>query len=327
VSTAGPHRPVMLAEVLAALCPREGRIYVDATFGAGGYSTAVLEAAPCRVVAIDRDPSVAARAAELAARFPGRFSFVPGRFGDMRELLAEVLGRELVAVAGVVFDLGVSSPQLDDAERGFSFRRDGPLDMRMSRGEGPSARDLVNEAPEGELVRVLREFGEEPMARRIARAIVVARREAPIERTGRLAEVVRGALGGGGRHRPHDPATQTFQALRIAVNDELGELERALEAAEALLAPGGRLVVVSFHSLEDRRVKQFLAERSGSGPRPSRHRPDVPGRERARPRFRPLYGRALRPRADELAANPRARSARLRAAERLDAAAPREAAA
>jgi 16S rRNA (cytosine1402-N4)-methyltransferase len=304
------HIPVLLAEALAALAPRDGGIYLDGTFGGGGYAVAILGAADCTLWALDRDPDAIARGAALAARFPGRLHLVEGRFGDMLDLLA---ARGVAALDGIVLDLGVSSFQLDQPGRGFSFRADGPLDMRMGR-EGPTAAELVNRLPERELAGILRELGEERHARRIARAIVAARAEAPIETTGALAALIR-------RNVPRDPsgldgATRSFQALRIRVNDELGEIERALAAAAALLAPGGRLVVVSFHSLEDRLVKRFMAEAAGRGPGVSRHDPaGLRAREAAR--FRLLAARATIPGAAETAANPRARSAKLRAMERL----------
>jgi 16S rRNA (cytosine1402-N4)-methyltransferase len=314
------HRPVMLGEVLSTLAPRDGATYLDGTFGGGGYAEAILGAARCTLYAIDRDPEAIARGAALAARHPGRLHLIAGRFGDMLSLLAArglagPGGGPEMALDGVVLDLGVSSFQLDDAARGFSFRAEGPLDMRMEKA-GRSAADLVNVLPESELADLLFEFGEERHARRIARAIVAARREAPIATTARLAEIIRAAA-------PRDPsgidrATRSFQALRIAVNDELGELRRGLAAAAALLAPGGRLVVVSFHSLEDRIVKRFMQEAAGRGAGASRHDPAALRRpEGAGPAFRLLTPRALRPGAAETEANPRARSARLRALERL----------
>jgi 16S rRNA (cytosine1402-N4)-methyltransferase len=302
------HVPVMVEAVLHALAPRDGALYVDATFGAGGYSRALLAAANCRVTAIDRDPDAVRRGHDLAGAYHGRLEIFHGNFGDMERLLAAD-----AAVAGISFDLGVSSLQLDTPERGFSFRLDGPLDMRMG-GGGQSAADLVAALPEAELARILREFGEERHARRIARAVVAARHHHPIRRTLELADIVRTAIPEAGAGL--DPATRTFQALRIAVNDELGELDRGLAAAERLLAPGGRLAVVSFHSLEDRRVKEFLRWRSETAPRPSRHEPTA---ETAAPSFRLLHRRAIKPSAEEVAHNPRARSARLRAAERTAA--------
>jgi 16S rRNA (cytosine1402-N4)-methyltransferase len=311
MSAPAGHVPVMLEEVLALLAPAEGRTYLDATFGGGGYSRAILEAAACTVFALDRDPDAISRGAALAARFPGRLHLVEGRFGDMVSLLAD---RGVTALGGVVFDLGVSSFQLDSPERGFSFRADGPLDMRMGRA-GPTAADLVNRLPERELADLLAGFGEERHARRVARAILRARAEAPITTTARLAEIVRAAVPPSADGI--DPATRSFQGLRIAVNDELGELARGLAAAVSLLAPGGRIVAVSFHSLEDGIVKRALAAEAGRGGNPSRHAPAALAPARAAPRLRLLTPRPLRPGEAEVAANPRARSARLRAAERL----------
>jgi len=304
------HVPVMLAEVLAALIPQDGATYLDATFGGGGYARAILETAPgCTVFAIDRDPDAIARGAALAQRFAGRLHLIEGRFGDMLSLLRD---RGISALDGVVMDLGVSSFQLDQAERGFSFRADGPLDMRMEKS-GPSAAELVNNLPERDLADIIFRFGEERFARRIARAIVARRAEAPFSTTADLAALVRRAV-------PRDPsgidgATRSFQALRIAVNDELGEVERGIAAAMELLAPGGRLVVVAFHSLEDRIVKQAMAAASGRGGA-SRHDPAALS-GRAKPAFHLLTPRALRPQEAECSANPRARSARLRSIERL----------
>lgn len=307
----GRHVPVLLAEVLAHLAPRKGRTYLDATFGGGGYTEAILAAAPCTVFALDRDPDAIARGAALAARHPGRLHLIEGRFGDMVALL-EAEG--VTALDGVVFDLGVSSYQLDEAPRGFSFRADGPLDMRMGRA-GPTAADLVNTLDERALAWMLLELGEERHARRVARAILRARAEAPIETTARLAAIVRAAVPAS--RDGIDPATRSFQAFRIAVNDELGELARGLEAALSLLAPGGRVVAVSFHSLEDRVVKRRLAEVSGRAGNPSRHDPAALAAAPARPGFRLLTPRAVMPTEAETEANPRSRSARLRAAERL----------
>lgn len=308
------HVPVLLRAVLAALHPDEGEIMVDATFGRGGYARALLEAAACTVVGIDRDPEAIAAGEALARDYPGRLTMARGPFGAMDRLLDRL---EVGPVDGVAFDLGVSSPQLDDAARGFSFRSDGPLDMRMS-GEGPTAADAVNTLPEEDLADILRELGEERHARRISRAIVRQRSERPIERTGDLADLVRRVVP---RARDGiDPATRTFQALRIHVNDELGEIDRGLAAAERVLRPGGRLAVVSFHSLEDRRVKRFLADRSGgpSGAGVSRHQP-LPEAARRAPTFRLLRRKPVEPTAEECQANPRARSARMRAAVRTEA--------
>jgi 16S rRNA (cytosine1402-N4)-methyltransferase len=308
---AGGHAPVMRSEMLGALAVRPDGSFLDATFGGGGYSRTILDAGAKRLYAIDRDPAAVARARDLAAGHPG-LTVLEGRFGDMIELLA---ARSVRRLDGIVLDLGVSSIQLDAPERGFSFAADGPLDMRMS-GRGESAADVINRADARTLTTILRQYGEEPAAGRIARAIIERRATAPIERTRELAALVAGVVGPpAGRI---DPATRTFQALRIYVNDELGELERALHAAEELLGHGGRLVVVAFHSLEDRMVKRFLAGRSDAAPRPSRHLP-VPSASpaAAAPRWRLGTRRPLRPQPAEVAANPRARSARLRWAERL----------
>src|SRR5829696_6584332 len=259
-ATPGPqpdHIPVLLDAVLDALAPRDGAVYVDGTFGAGGYSEALLAAAQCRVLGIDRDPGAVRRGAALAARHPGRLTLIEGRFGDLARLVDQAAPGP---IAGVALDLGVSSMQLDEAERGFSFRRDGPLDMRMG-PDAESAADLVARLSEEELAELIRSLGEERFARRVAHAIVAARRQQPIRRTGELADIVRAAVPT--REPGLDPATRTFQALRIAVNDELGELDRGLAGAERVLMPGGRLAVVSFHSLEDTRVKNFTRQRSG----------------------------------------------------------------
>jgi 16S rRNA (cytosine1402-N4)-methyltransferase len=306
------HVPVMLRDVLQALSPRDGGRYLDGTFGGGGYTQAILDSADCVVWAIDRDPAAIARGASLAARYPGRLHLIHGQFGDMLDLLAR-LG--VAALDGVVLDLGVSSFQLDDPSRGFSFRTDGPLDMRMG-FHGTTAADLVNTLSERELADLLFEFGEERASRRIARAIVAARTDAPIRTTGRLAAVIREVLPAD--RSGIDPATRSFQALRIRVNDELDQIERALAQAVELIVPGGRLVVVSFHSLEDRIVKRFMTDAAGRAPAPSRHDPRglLPRRSAA---FRLVTGKPLRPDADETAANPRARSARLRVLERQTA--------
>ena len=306
------HKPVLLAEVVEAIAPAPGRLMVDGTFGAGGYSRAFLERG-ATVVAFDRDPAARAFAAPLEGL--GDFRLIPDVFSAMERRLGEGVAD------GVALDLGVSSMQLDDAARGFSFLRDGPLDMRMS-GEGGAAADLVNGAPAAELARIFREFGEERQARRIAGAIARRRAERPFEGTLDLAETVERALGGRKGAKVH-PATRVFQALRIAVNGELEELAGGLAAAERVLKTGGRLAVVTFHSLEDRIVKAFLAERSGRLPGGSRHRPPTqPGPE---PSF-VLIGADRTPAAAEVAANPRARSARLRAAQRTAAPAWRMAA-
>ncbi len=308
------HIPVLLQEVLDALAPRDGGRYLDGTFGRGGYSRALLAAADCQVLAIDRDPEAVAEGQRLETEAVGRFTMLSGRFSEMEALLPE---DQSGGLDGVTLDLGLSSPQLDQAERGFSFRFDGPLDMRMGGDQegGPSAADLVNSLDEQELADIIYRYGDERHSRRIARTIVTARRESAITRTSELADLVRGCL----RRAADgiDPATRTFQALRIAVNDELGEIERGLSAAERLLAPGGRLAVVSFHSLEDRGVKQFMAQRSGRAGGGSRHLPEsAPGHT---PSFRLLFRKAVTPGSEEIRLNPRAGSARLRAAERTDA--------
>ncbi|MBS7545126.1 16S rRNA (cytosine(1402)-N(4))-methyltransferase RsmH [Ancylobacter oerskovii] len=302
------HIPVLLAEVLAHLSPKDGEVHVDGTFGAGGYSRAILDAADCRVIAIDRDPTAVAASAPLVLAYPGRLAVTQDRFGNLDQVAA-MLGAP--QVDGVVLDIGVSSMQLDEGERGFSFRRDGPLDMRMS-GEGPSAADYVARLPEAELANLIYRFGEERQSRGIARAIVRAREEAPIVRTLQLADIIAKVV----RSKPHEPhpATRSFQALRIAVNDELGELARALAAAERVLKPGGRLVVVTFHSLEDRIVKNFLNARAKPAAG-SRHLPAV---ESLPPSFRLVARGAVEPTEAESRANPRARSAKLRAASRTE---------
>ncbi len=304
------HIPVLLNEVVDALQPRDGGRYVDGTFGAGGYTAAMLDRADCRVIAIDRDPDAISAGRALAERYAPRLRLIEGRFGDMADLLS---AEGVDDVDGVALDLGVSSMQFDQAERGFSFRASGPLDMRMEK-TGPSAADLVNEADEAELADIIFRYGEERRSRRVARAIVEARKQKRIETTGELAEIVRRAVGPQGRDES-DPATRTFQALRIAVNDELGELVRGLAAAEQVLAPGGRLAVVSFHSLEDRAVKEFVRGRAGRTPRPSRHAP--PRADTKPAELRDLTRRPVLPSDAEVARNPRARSARLRVAEKI----------
>jgi 16S rRNA (cytosine1402-N4)-methyltransferase len=306
------HIPVMLQEVLDTLAPRDGGIYLDGTFGGGGYASAILSSAACTLHAIDRDPDAIARGAVVAARFPGRLHLVQGRFGEMLELMRE---QGVGKLDGVVLDLGISSFQIDQAERGFSFRFDGPLDMRMEKA-GPSAADLVNRLPEAELADILWQLGEERHSRRIARTVVAARREAPIETTSQLVRIIHSCM-------PRDPsgqdsATRSFQALRLKVNDELGEVERGLAAAASLLAPGGRLVVVAFHSLEDRLVKRFMQQAAGRAPGISRHLPVAGDHQRKAAPFRLVVNNALRPGEAETSANPRARSARLRALEKIE---------
>jgi len=290
--------------VVAALAPRDDGQYVDGTFGAGGTSAAILAAARCRVIGIDRDPDAIRAGQALAAAHGDRLTLVPGRFGDLAALVA---GLAPDGLDGIALDLGVSSMQLDQPARGFSFQTDGPLDMRMG-PTGPSAADVVNGESEQRLADILFRLGGERRSRRIARAIVEARAKAPITRTLELAALIEAVVPGGRIH----PATRSFQALRIHVNDELAELARGLAAAERLLRPAGRLCVISFHSLEDRLVKTFLKRRAGAEGGPSRHRPPRSGERE--PSFDLVRRRALKPTAAEIAANPRARSARLRAA-------------
>ncbi len=304
-----PHIPVLGRPALDLLNIRDGGIYIDGTFGAGGYSRAMLAAADCRVIAIDRDPQAIASGQTLVDTAGGRLTLVEDRFSNL-DAVAHAAGHD--AVDGVVLDVGVSSMQIDQPARGFSFRQDGPLDMRMS-GQGARAADVVNGADERDLANIIYLLGEERHSRAVARAIVKARAEAPIVTTGALADIVASVV----RARPGDihPATRTFQALRIFVNDELGELTAALAAAERILKAGGRLVVVSFHSLEDRIVKSFLTERSSAGGG-SRHAPEI---KRPAPSFRLLTKRPIVADDEEVARNSRARSAKLRAAERTEA--------
>jgi 16S rRNA (cytosine1402-N4)-methyltransferase len=315
--TSFSHIPVLRDEAVAMLAPRPGAVYLDGTFGGGGYAKAILDAADCTLLAIDRDPAAILRAEALARQYSGRLQIHEGRFSDVFQHLGSAGELRL---AGAVFDLGVSSYQIDDAARGFSFRQDGPLDMQMG-GAAMTAERLVNTAPEAELADILYRFGEEKASRRIAQAIVARRGLQKFTTTAELASVIRSVV------RPDksgiDPATRSFQALRIAVNDELGEVAAALAQAAALLGPGGRLVVVSFHSLEDRIVKQFFAQAAGRGPGISRHDPAAlqqAGRQpAAKPEFKLLTARPVLPGPAEIQANPRARSARLRAMERFAA--------
>lgn len=311
-----PHVPVMLHEVVAAMKPQDNEIYVDATFGAGGYSRAVLQSATCRVFGIDRDPNVGLLADALARDFPGRFLFLAGRFSAMVSLLADA---GVASVDGIMMDLGVSSMQLDNRERGFSFMGDAALDMRMG-DTGRTAADIVNSASEVELATILYQFGEERASRKIAKAIVQKRAEAPITTTAELATLIAGVQGVERRPGVH-PATRSFQALRIAVNEELEELEEALRAAESLLKPGGRLVVVTFHSLEDRIVKAFLKERSGRAGNVSRHDLSANAMQAATAPapFELTTAKAQHPSEQEITLNARARSAKLRAALRTAA--------
>ena len=311
---AARHIPVLLDEVLAALKPGAGEVFVDGTFGAGGYTSAILDAAPdARVIAIDQDPDALAAGKALVAAYAPRLVLCEGRFGDLDQLAADA---GFANVDGVVLDIGVSSMQLDEAGRGFSFMVDGPLDMRMSQS-GPSAADVIREASEEQLADIFYHLGEERRSRGIARAIGKAREGGDITTTRQLADLVQRVLGrpkGDDKH----PATRVFQALRIYVNDELGQLMDALAAAERCLKPGGRLVVVTFHSLEDRIVKRYLTDASGRNPAGSRHLPPA-AMAAAAPRYRILNQRPLTPSIEEIAANPRARSARLRVAERTSA--------
>lgn len=305
------HVPVLLEEVVRALAPADGEVYLDGTFGGGGYARAILEAADCALLGVDRDLDAIARAEAMAESLPGLTPLL-GRFGDLDRLAADAGFERL---DGVVLDLGVSSFQLDEAGRGFSFQKDGPLDMRMGHS-GPSAADVVNTMSEPDLANLIYRLGDERASRRMARAIVERRSEKPFETTLDLAECISDAVGGRKGSRTH-PATKAFQAIRIYVNDELGELARALVAAERVLKPGGRLVVVTFHSLEDRMVKHFFRERIGGVGAGSRH---IPGMVKsAEPSFELITRKAVEPTDAECAANPRARSSRLRAVRRTEA--------
>ncbi len=317
ITTRSDHYPVMLEEVLDALSPKNNGVYVDGTFGAGGYSKAILQKDVSMLWAVDRDPNVVATADSMAKEFPGQFQLLQGCFSDMERLLRES-GQDYVD--GIVLDIGVSSMQLDQGERGFSFQHDGPLDMRMG-GNGITAADVVNNTEENELADIIYNYGEERASRRIARAIVNARVEKPFDRTLELSKVVEKAVGGPkykkGKRQIHG-ATRTFQALRIYVNDELGELRKGLDAAERILSPGGRLCVVTFHSLEDRIVKEFFKIRSGDVSRGSRH---LPAQESnlPEPTFEMLYRGGKKASAQEIKDNTRSRSAKLRAAIRTSA--------
>lgn len=312
-TSSGFHDPVMLNEMLAALAPVNDEIYVDGTFGAGGYTRAILQSAPgCRVIAFDRDPEARVRFEALPSDVRARVTFVDAPFSQMRTCL-EALGQ--TDVNGVVLDLGVSSPQLDQAERGFSFRFDGPLDMRMDPRSGESAADVVNGYDEKALADIIYQYGEERQSRSVARAIVTARKEGSITSTQELATIIRRVI----RKSPKDtsdPCTRTFQGLRIFVNRELDELDAALDAGITVLKEGGRLVVVTFHSLEDRMVKQFMQDKSGRTARPSRYAPDVVA---ASPVLNLPSTKALPPSDAETRRNPRARSAHLRVAIRTAA--------
>ncbi|HET9812615.1 MAG TPA: 16S rRNA (cytosine(1402)-N(4))-methyltransferase RsmH [Sphingomicrobium sp.] len=301
-----PHVPVLMEEVIAALAIAGGETAVDGTFGAGGYTRAMLGAGAGRVIGFDRDPDAIREGRSLVP--DPQLTLINERFSLMDRVLAE---RGIGQVDAIALDIGVSSMQLDRADRGFSFSADGPLDMRMSKS-GMTAAEFLNEADEGEIMRILRDYGEEPRARAIARAIVAAR---PVERTAELAAIVRRAAGFRAGQKS-DPATRTFQAIRIHLNAELDELEQGLEAAERSLKPGGRLAVVTFHSLEDRIVKRFFRERSGGTPAGSRHRPALS--DPNEPTFERV-AKPVSPTERELAANPRSRSARLRSAVRTAA--------
>lgn len=300
-----PHIPVLLNEVIQSLAIRTGGLYIDGTFGAGGYTEAILNAAPdVRVIAIDQDETAVAAGQSLVQQYAPRLTLIHGRFGDMADLVS-------TPVDGVVLDIGVSSMQIDRPERGFSFQKDGPLDMRMGQ-TGQTAADVVNTFKESDLADILYEYGEEKASRRIARKIVQRRQEKPFQTTLDLADVIRSCLP----RKPGDtdPATRSFQALRIYVNDELGELKRGLTGAQSLLKAGGILAVVSFHSLEDRIVKNFMAQESGHVPNPSKYMPEV---QKKAPSFEILTKKPITPSPAELSVNPRARSSRLRAARRL----------
>lgn len=314
MSPVSPHIPVLLEPLIEAVSPVSG-VWLDGTFGAGGYARALLEAGAERVIGVDRDPEAFERAASWASSYGDRLDLRPGCFGELDEIAAAAGAPRL---DGVVLDIGVSSMQIDQAERGFSFQKEGPLDMRM-RQDGPSAADLVNGLPEADLADILFQLGEERHARRLARAIVNARKTQPFTTTRQLAGLIESCSR---RQRPGEPhpATRSFQALRIAVNDELGELDRGLAAAENALAPGGWLAVVTFHSLEDRIVKRFFQAASGGQPKGSRHAPE---QDEDEPRFARALRKAITPSDEELAANPRARSAKLRLGRRLDAPAVR----
>ena len=304
------HIPVLLSEVLESLSPQPGDLIIDGTFGAGGYTSAILDAAACNVIAFDRDPRAIRDVAGVIERYGDRLTLIEAPFSDMEDVVRERFGGNAGGTAdGIVLDIGVSSMQLDEADRGFSFQHDGPLDMRMS-AQGMSAADFLNEADEEDIANVIYQLGDEKRSRAIARAIVKVRAQQPYTRTLELADTVLRVFHGrkvDGKH----PATRTFQALRIHINDELGELARGLAAAERLLKPGGRLVVVSFHSLEDRIVKKFFISRTGNEPGVSRHLP-VQSVKLDAPSFRFLNSRPLTPSKGELDLNPRARSARLR---------------
>ena len=306
------HVSVMTNEVVSGLNPRNGGIYVDGTFGQGGYSRAILDAAATRVFGIDRDPAAIDFGAELINEYPSRLTLIQGCFGDITKIMAN---EGISHVDGIMLDLGVSSPQIDNPDRGFSFRYDGPLDMRME-NKGPTAADFINDATEEDIANVIYEYGDEKYSRRIARRIVEARKLKPILSTSQLVNIIHSNV-----RRSRDgihPATRTFMALRIQVNDELGELNRGLISAERILKPGGRLAVVAFHSLEDKKIKSFLYERAGLAAKGSRHMPETNEINMA-PSFNLVKRGVIKPAVSEVLSNPRSRSAKLRVAERTDA--------
>ena len=316
------HQPVMLNEVLESLQPEDNAVYIDGTFGRGGYSRAILTRANCTVLAIDRDPDAITAGQALVDEMTGRLTLMEGLFSSLVKLTAQA---GFDGVDGIVFDLGLSSPQLDEAERGFSFRHDGPLDMRMDKS-GQDAADFINTVDERELADIIYKYGEERASRRIARAIIKAREDAPITRTKQLAKIIHGVMprpkfGQRGQRHQIDPATRTFQAIRIHINSELDEIKTAMHAAEIVLKPNGRLVAVSFHSLEDRIIKTFMLNHAGHAPRPSRHLPDIVTDPASF--FLPSRKPVL-PSDAETDVNPRARSAKLRLAIRTDAPAMKE---
>ena len=306
------HVSVMTNEVVSGLNPRNGGIYVDGTFGQGGYSRAILDAAATRVFGIDRDPAAIDFGAELINEYPSRLTLIQGCFGDITKIMAN---EGISHVDGIILDLGVSSPQIDNPDRGFSFRYDGPLDMRME-NKGPTAADFINDATEEDIANVIYEYGDERHSRRIARRIIEARKLKPILSTSQLVNIIQSNV-----RRSRDgihPATRTFMALRIQVNDELGELDRGLISAEKILKPGGRLAVVAFHSLEDKKIKSFLHERGGLAANGSRHMPETNEINMA-PSFNLVKRGVIKPAVSEVLTNPRSRSAKLRVAERTDA--------
>jgi len=304
------HQPVLLKEVIANLKPEKDGTYLDGTFGAGGYSRAILEAVQCNLFAIDRDESAKKFAEKLTKNFPDHFVFLPGKFSESERLLNE---QDAPKLDGMVFDIGVSSMQLDDRSRGFSFDSEAKLDMRMDQNSFPSAFEVVNESSEKELAQIIKEFGDEPKARQIAKKIIAARAVKPINTCQELAQIVRSLYYG---YSKTDPSTRTFQALRIFVNQELEELKAALASSLTLLKKGGRLVVVSFHSLEDSIVKNFLKEESGLSRTFSRYQP-ISEQQNSSKNFHVLTKSAISPTAEEIAANPRARSAKMRVAVRI----------